>query len=177
MADQSAPEQDAAPREQSPEETAAGAPGDVAQWQQKVAEMEDRWRRTAADLDNFRKRVARDISHQREDERARVAAMWLPVLDNLERALEASSGSVEDADPIVQGLWVVRDQALDVLAALGYPRRDDVGRRFDPALHEAVGAVDDEEVPAGTVVRTVRPGYGGDDQILRPASVLVSARQ
>jgi len=175
MANQSAPEQHTVPGEQSPEETAA-APVDAAQWQQKVAEMEDRWRRSAADLDNFRKRVARDIARQRDEERARVAAMWLPIIDDLERALDASSRSGEDADPIVQGVRVVRDQALAVLAALGYPRRDDVGRRFDPALHEAVGAVDDEEAAAGTVVRTVRPGYGRDEQILRPASVLVSAR-
>jgi molecular chaperone GrpE len=137
--------------------------------------MEDRWRRSAADLDNFRKRVARDSLRLRDEERAQVAAQWLPVVDNLDRALQASGRAGGD-DPLVQGIRVVRDQALAVLAGLGYPRREDVGRQFDPALHEAVGAIEEVEEPAGTVLRVVRPGYGPDERLLRPASVLVSAR-
>jgi molecular chaperone GrpE len=67
----------------------------------ELAAMEDRWRRALADLDNFRKRTARELQRQREDERTRVAAEWLPVLDNLELALEHAKG---DSDPVVQGI-------------------------------------------------------------------------
>ena len=65
-----------------------------------------------------------------------MARQWLPVVDNLDRALEHA-----EADPaaIIDGVRAVRDQALDVLARLGFPRRDDRGARFDPARHEAVG--------------------------------------
>jgi len=141
---------------------------------EKAAEMEDRWRRTAAELDNFRKRVARESGRQRETERALVAASWLPVVDNLERALEHADA--ED-DALVEGIQAVRDQALAVLAGLGYPRFDDSGKPFDPGLHEAVGTTPTPEVPAGTIVHVVRPRYGDGTRVLRPAAVVVAAKE
>jgi molecular chaperone GrpE len=139
----------------------------------QVAELEDAWRRTAAELDNFRKRCAQDVVRGREQERAAVASSWLPVLDNLERALEHASS---DPASVVEGVRAVLDQAVGVLAGLGYPRRDDNGRAFDPALHEAVSTVSDEGLVPGTVAQVVRPGYGPDDKILRPAAVVVATR-
>lgn len=140
----------------------------------RIADLEDSWRRTAAELDNVRKRSARDLARAREQERASVAARWLPVLDNLERALEhTASGS----EAIVDGLRAVHQQALAVLADLGYPRRDDeVGKPFDPARHEAVSTVVDEDLVPGTVAHVVRPGYGSEGRVLRPASVVVATR-
>ena len=70
----------------------------------------------------------------------------------------------------------MHEQALSVLAELGFPRRDDTGRAFDPALHEAVSAVTDEELVPGTVAQVVRPGYGPDERVLRPAAVVVATR-
>jgi molecular chaperone GrpE len=70
----------------------------------------------------------------------------------------------------------VREQALAVLGELGFARREDLGRMFDPARHEAVGTVVDDEAPAGTVVHVARPGYGPDERVLRPAGVVVSTR-
>ena len=69
-----------------------------------------------------------------------------------------------------------RAQAVGVLADLGYPRRDDDGRAFAPAVHEAVGTVSGEGLVPGTVAQVVRPGYGPDDKILRPAAVVVATR-
>ncbi len=68
----------------------------------------------------------------------------------------------------------MRDQALAVLADLGFARREDKGRRFDPARHEAVGARSDTGAEAGTVIDVVRAGYGEGDHQLRPAQVVVS---
>ncbi|HUK71341.1 MAG TPA: nucleotide exchange factor GrpE [Streptosporangiaceae bacterium] len=144
----------------------------VAELRGQVAQLEDAWRRALADLDNLRKRAARQAGQQRADERARVAAEWLPVLDNLELALE-HAGQADGA--IVEGIRAVRDQAVAVLARLGFPRRDDMGTKFDPAHHEAVASVPAPNVPAGTVVRVLRPGYGDDDRQLRPAAVVVAA--
>jgi len=71
----------------------------------------------------------------------------------------------------------VHQQALAILTDLGYPRRDDeTGKVFDPAKHEAVSTVADEDLVPGTVAHVVRPGYGPDDEILRPASVVVATR-
>lgn len=159
--------------EQVADHQAAEEPPELRESRAELAAMEDRWRRALADLDNFRKRTARELQRQRDDERARVAAEWLPVLDNLELALEHAKG---DVDPVVQGIRAVRDQALAVLERLGFPRRDDTGQPFDPARHEAVSTVVDENTPPGTVVHVVRPGYGDDEYTLRPASVVVSTR-
>src|ERR1700754_4511609 len=98
------------PAEGSEEETAA-----------RIAELDDRWRRTAAELDNFRKRCAQEVVRARDHERAWTAVKGLPVLDNLERALDHASS---DHDQLVEGLRAVQQQALSVLADLGYPRRE-----------------------------------------------------
>jgi molecular chaperone GrpE len=145
----------------------------VAELRAQVAQLEDAWRRALADLDNLRKRTARDTAGRQAAERARVAAEWLPVLDNLELALEHAGGA---GGAIVEGIRAVRDQAISVLARLGFPRRDDLGAKFDPALHEAVATVPDPDAPDGTVVRVLRPGYGDGEHQLRPAAVVVAAQ-
>jgi molecular chaperone GrpE len=139
----------------------------------KISALEEGWRRTAAELDNFRKRAARELTGAREQERGRVAAAWLPVIDNLERALEHADA---DPDSLVEGVRAVHQQALAVLSALGYPQVDDTGKAFDPALHEAVGTVADEQLVPGTVAQVLRPRYGEDRTILRPATVVVATR-
>jgi len=139
--------------------------------QARLAEAEDQKLRALADLDNLRKRCAAQVERAEADARAQVARQWLPVVDNLERALEHAA-----ADPrtIVEGIQAVRQQALGVLTSLGFPRRDDTGATFDPARHEAVAATYDPRVPPGTVVQVVRPGYGEPDRQLRPAQVVVA---
>ena len=165
-----APANDAPANE--PPESVEDTPDPVDQARQ-IAELEDGWRRTAAELDNFRKRSARDVIRARDQERAAVATRWLPVLDNLDRALEHASS---DPASVVEGVRAVLAQAVGVLADLGYPRRDDNGRPFDPAVHEAVSTVSGEGLVPGTVAQVVRPGYGPDDKILRPAAVVVATR-
>jgi molecular chaperone GrpE len=143
----------------------------VAELEKRVAEFENLWRRALADADNLRKRHAREIERLRDRERAEVARDWLPVLDNLDRALGHA-----DTDPgaIIEGVRAVRDQAVDLLSRLGYPRRDDLGARFDPARHDAVAAIPAAGAPPGTVVEVVHPAYGDGDHQLRPAQVVVA---
>jgi molecular chaperone GrpE len=138
--------------------------------ERRAADLEDHLRRALADLDTLRKRFDREVARERAAERARAAALWLPVVDDLERALEHAGA---DATSIVEGVSAVRDQALRVLEQLGYRRFDDLGELFDPLRDEAVSAVD-VDAPPGTVVATVRPGYGAQESILRPAAVVVS---
>jgi molecular chaperone GrpE len=140
----------------------------------KLAELEDRWRRAVADLDNLRKRCARELERERENERARVTAAWLPMLDNLELALGHAT-----ADPaaVVQGVRAIRDQAVEILAELGYPRQNETGVPFDPNRHEVVSVVDEPQVPAGVVTHVFRPGYGHVDRQLRPTAVAVNKPQ
>ncbi|MFJ6918217.1 nucleotide exchange factor GrpE [Streptomyces sp. NPDC101133] len=139
-----------------------------------VQELEDRWRRALADLDNLRKRHARELERERAAERSRTAAAFLPVIDNLELALNHA-----DAAPgaVVEGIRAVRDQAVNVLELLGYPRHAETGVAFDPARHEVVGVVQDPDAAPGTVVEVLRPGYGDDETQLRPAAVTVAKRE
>jgi molecular chaperone GrpE len=138
-----------------------------------VAELEDRWRRAVAELHNLRKRFERQLAERARAERARTAAAFLPVLDNLELALRHA-----DADPaaIVTGVRAVHAQAIDVLSGLGYQRIDTAGVRFDPARHEAAGTAPATDcVPAGTVVDVHRAGYSAaDGTLVRPAVVTVA---
>jgi molecular chaperone GrpE len=161
-----------APGPESREQQPSG-PDPLEEARARIAELEDNWRRTAAELDNFRKRCAKDLVRARQQERTKTAAGWLPVLDNLERALEHA---LSDPEHIIEGVRAVQQQALSVLANLGFPRRDDTGKAFDPAVHEAVGTIADEELVPGTVAQVVRAGYGTDDEILRPAAVVVATR-
>jgi molecular chaperone GrpE len=147
---------------------------EVKELEAEVRELDDRWRRAMADLDNTRKRQARDLDRERSGERARVIGQWLPIVDNLDLALEHAR-----ADPaaLAEGVRVVRDQAIAAIENLGYRRHDDVGIPFDPSRHEAMGTMVTSEVPRGTVVRVVRPGYGDADSQLRPAGVVLATEK
>ncbi|MDI1461314.1 nucleotide exchange factor GrpE [Catellatospora sp. KI3] len=150
-----------------PAQPAAAAPAAAEQ----VAELENRLRRALADQENLRKRYERQLATEREAERARTAAVFLPVVDNLDLALQHA-----DADPgtLADGVRAVRDQAVSTLAMLGYPRREQAGIPFDPMWHEAVSVLPAGDAAPGTVLAVVRPGYGEADRTLRPASVVVA---
>jgi molecular chaperone GrpE len=137
----------------------------------RIAELEDLRLRALADLDNLRKRCAAQVRRAEAETRAAVAREWLPVVDNLERALAASTG---DPAAIIDGIRAVREQALNVLARLGYPRRDDLGTTFDPARHDAVATRADPAGADGSVVEVIQPAYGEGDHQLRPAQVVVA---
>jgi molecular chaperone GrpE len=149
----------------------AGAADMFADQAARIAELEDARLRALADLDNMRKRCAAQIRRADEEARAAVATQWLPVIDSLDLALAHAT-----ADPatIVDGVEAVREQALGVLARLGFPRRDDRGARFDPTRHEAVATRPDPGTEADMVAEVVRPGYGDGDHQLRPAQVVVA---
>src|SRR5438270_7711132 len=183
MADQTTPspgqreDSRAHPGERDPGEARApsqrgdGQSARVAELTAELTALDDRWRRAVADLENLRKRTAAEVDRERDYERARAASALLPIVDNLDLALEHAT-----ADPasLIQGLLAVRDQAVNALAMLGFPRRDDLGVRFDPSRHEAVGSDPGADAVPGTVVAVVRPGYGEGDRQLRPAAVVVA---
>src|SRR6201990_3537459 len=132
--------------ESAPEAVASQPDSDA-----ELAKVEGRWRRAVADLDNLRKRYARELDRERSAERSRVAAAWLPVVDNLERAI-AHAGDQSDA--VVEGVRSILGEALQVLEHLGYPRDAESGVPFDPERHEVVGVVEHDSAP-GTVVEVL----------------------
>jgi molecular chaperone GrpE len=124
-------------------------------------------------MERLRERFDRQLAQEQAVERARVTAAWLPVLDNLELALEHADG---DPAAVLAGVRAVRDQAVNLLATLGYTRHDETGVAFDPTRHEAI-SVAASDAPPGTVLQVLRPGYGEADRQLRPATVVVASER
>ncbi|MDN3294330.1 nucleotide exchange factor GrpE [Streptomyces ficellus] len=138
-----------------------------------VEELRDRWQRAVAEMENLRKRYERQLEEVRRTERDRVTAAWLPVVDHLELALQHAAA---DPKAIVAGVEAVCQQAYAVLAHLGYRRIADLGEPFDPARHEAAQVREEPAAAPGSVVQVLRPGYGSDSGLLRPAVVSVAAK-
>ena len=151
--------------------TAGNGSGGGTEFAGRIAELEDQRLRALADADNARKKCAGRVARAEADTKARVAGMWLPVVDSLERAL-----SHAEADPgaIVEGVQAVWQEAVGVLGRLGFARHDELGASFDPARHEAIASRPDPSAPDGSVVEVIRPGYGEGDSQLRPAQVVVA---
>ena len=168
-AEHSKTEEDGGPVDESPPEAVASQSDS----DKERAQLEDRWRRAVADLDNVRKRYARELDRERAAERSRVAGAWLPIVDNLERAI---SHAGERSDAVLEGLRSILEHALQVLEQLGFPRDAEAGVPFDPERHEVVGVVDQPDSAPGTVLEVLRPGYGEGPRQLRPAAVVVSRR-
>ena len=129
--------------------------------------------RTRADFENYRKRVARETSEALARGKAELARELLPVIDNLERALE--SGSDPGAhEPLVKGVGLVLEELRGRLAGAGVEAFDPKGEKFDPNLHEALSAQSAEGTEPGLVIETLEKGYQLNGQVLRPARVVVS---
>jgi molecular chaperone GrpE len=96
----------------------------------------------------------------------------LPVLDNLERAVEASRTGTEEQ--LREGVEIIQKQFRDVLTRLGLSEIETEGQPFDPHVHEAVGRVETDECPEGHVVEVLQKGYHFKDRLLRPSMVSVA---
>jgi molecular chaperone GrpE len=130
-------------------------------------------RRARADFENYRKRAARDAAEAERRGKAGLARELVPVLDNLERALQAA-GEPESADALVRGVELVYRELRDSLERAGVEAYDPVGERFDPAWHEALQTRAEEGTEPGIVLETLDKGYRLDGQVIRAARVVVS---
>jgi len=130
-------------------------------------------KRTKADFENYRKRVAADVQAAAARGKAEVAREVIEAVDNLERALEAADG--ENGEGLAAGVEMVLGGLRETLKRHGIEAVDPEGERFDPNQHEALSTVPVEGTESGTVVEVMQKGYRMDEQLLRPARVVVSA--
>jgi molecular chaperone GrpE len=133
-------------------------------------------KRTKADFENFRKRMSAEVLAAGGRGKAEVLRDVLPVLDDLERALQAAGLDPEgdSEDGLAHGVLLVFRSLRDSLAKHGIEAVDPTGERFDPNLHEALSAQPAEGVESGVVVETMQKGYRFGDQLIRPARVVVA---
>ncbi len=158
------------------------APDPIATLEAKVATLEkekkenwDRYLRAAADLENMRKRTKREAEDAKFDAKSKVLKEMLPVVDNLERAIEHASSGVEGdkPHPIVEGVQLVLRQFTTAFERLDVAAIDAMNQPFDPNLHEAISQ-QESDAPAGTVVQVLQRGYKAGDRLLRPSLVVVA---
>jgi molecular chaperone GrpE len=127
--------------------------------------------RTQADFENYRKRVAKEASDALARGKGELARELIPVVDNLERALEAAGA---DPGSLAKGVALVHEELRGKLEAAGVETYDPLGEAFDPELHEALSTRAEEGTESGQVLETVEKGYRLNGQVLRPARVVVS---
>jgi len=126
--------------------------------------------RTQADFEKYRKRAAKDAASAGMRAKAGLVRELLPVLDNLERALDHA----DEGDPLLEGVRLVHADLVGVLQRSGVEAFDPSGEPFDPTVHEALSTRPQEGAHPGVVLDVVEKGYRLNETILRPARVVVS---
>ncbi len=158
---------DAAGGEPSPEQV-------LAQLEEEVASARDAALRAAADAQNVKRRAEQDVEKARKFALEQFARELLPVVDNLERALEATAGHDAAVKPIAEGVELTLKSFLDALKKFNIEAVDPQGEPFDPNLHQAMTMVENKEVEPNSVIAVMQKGYTLNGRLLRPAMVMVS---
>lgn len=148
----------------------------LAEAERQRDEYLDLAKRTKADFENFRKRMTAEVQAANARGRSDVIREVVPVLDDLERAIEAAGLDPEgdSDDGLAHGVLLVFRSLRDSLARHGVEAVDPKGEKFDPTAHEALSTQPVEGTDSGTVVEVLQKGYRLGDQLVRPARVVVS---
>ncbi len=136
----------------------------------ELAEMEDRFKRVAAEFDNYKKRSSKEKELMYNSLLSDVISSFLPIIDNLEKALEAHT----DDENYKTGVELVLKQFKDVLASKGVKEIEALGKTFDPELHEAVSSVIDENLGEKEIKEEYRKGYMIGSKVIRHSMVIVA---
>jgi molecular chaperone GrpE len=148
----------------------------LADAQRERDEYLDLAKRTKADFENFRKRMTAEVQAASARGKAEVIREVVPVLDDLERAIQAAGLDPEgdSEDGLSHGVLLVFRSLRDSLSRNGVEAVDPKGEKFDPMQHEALSMQPAEGVEPGTVVEVMQKGYRLGEQLIRPARVVVS---
>jgi len=158
----------------SPERTIGQLRQQLADAQAEATANHDRFLRERAELENFKKRMQREKADALRFACEPLVRELLPVVDNLERAVDHGAGNGQS---VVDGVRLVLKSLLEVLGRHGVKRIDAVGEQFDPTRHEAMAQVASAEHEPNQVIAQHHSGYLLHDRLLRPALVTVSSRK
>lgn len=155
------------------EQAEPAEPGPQPDSRERLRELNDRLLRVTADFQNYQKRMGRELAEVRERTQADLLAEFLAVVDDLERAMEASAQS-PDAPAIAEGVRITHEHLMSLLARHGVTPIEAVGRPFDPQFHEAMMREPTADAEPMTVTRQMTRGYVMGGRPLRPARVAVA---
>ena len=150
-----------------------GASQELARLQQEVDRFKELYLRKMADFENYRKRREREMVEFRRLANSDLLRELFPVLDNLERALEAPGS---EGSGLRAGVELVLRQFKEILGRFGVVELDPQGLPFDPTVHEALARHETADVAENTVVQVLEKGYLLGERLLRPARVVVAVR-
>jgi len=139
----------------------------------QLRQAEERVLRTAADAENFKKRLQREKEEQTRYANETFVRELLPVIDNLERALQHSA-TAPNQEVLLEGVNMTLKGFIDTLARFGCTVLEAIGKTFDPNFHEAVSQEESSKVEPNTVLKELQKGYMLKERLLRPAMVIVS---
>ena len=145
----------------------------AAQLEADLAEAKDAALRAQADAVNVQRRAEQEVDKARKFALERFVSELLPVVDNMERALEAA-GTDEAVKPIVEGVELTQKSLIDALQKHGVETIDPMGEPFDPQIAQAMSIVENPEVEPNTVIAVMQKGYQLNGRLVRPAMVMVS---
>ena len=137
---------------------------------QNLSDQEDKFLRLAAEYDNYRRRSQKEKESAWADSKAETAAAFLPVYDNLERALKQDTAD----EAYKKGVEMTMNQLREVLSKLGIEEIPALGQPFDPNLHNAVMHVEDENAGENTIVEVFQAGFRNGDKVIRFSMVKVA---
>ncbi|CAN5119287.1 nucleotide exchange factor GrpE [soil metagenome] len=150
----------------------------ISKMEAQRVELFEMSRRRQTDFDNYKNRTERERNETFRKQLGNLAEQMLPVLDNLNRALDSaehfSGKDLPDFQKFCDGIGLVNQQLNEVLAGMGVQPIASVGEHFDPHFHEAVATEENENFPPHTITAELLRGYRIDDKIIRPAMVKVS---
>ena len=147
----------------------------LAEKEKQIEELKERMLYQQAEFENFKKLKAREKQDVLRFGNETLIKEMLPVIDNLERAIE-HAGKTEEAKSITEGVALTLNGFLKVLEKFDVTRIEALGRTFDPNLHEAVYQEEKDGVEPGTVVGEFQKGYVMDGRLLRPSMVSVAKK-
>ncbi|ATC81940.1 MULTISPECIES: nucleotide exchange factor GrpE [Pseudoalteromonas] len=169
-----AAEQHEADQEQSPEAEIAMLYAELEAAKQTIADQKDSVVRAAADVDNIRRRAAQDVEKAHKFALEKFANELLPVIDNLERAIEFSDKENETLKPLLEGIDMTVKSFNDAVAKFGVEIVNPQGEQFNPEFHQAMSIQPSNDVSPNTVLAVMQKGYTLNGRLLRPAMVMVS---
>ncbi|MCG9728755.1 nucleotide exchange factor GrpE [Shewanella sp. Isolate13] len=140
----------------------------------KVEAQKDSVIRAAAEVDNIRRRAAIDVEKAHKFALEKFINELLPVLDNMERALQGTDAEAEATKAIYEGVELTAKSFVSTVEKFGLVQVDPQGDAFNPELHQAIGMQPSADFPANTVMMVMQKGYTLNERLLRPAMVMVS---
>ncbi|MCF8136139.1 MAG: nucleotide exchange factor GrpE [Desulfotignum sp.] len=146
---------------------------DIASLEAALEAEKDRFIRLSAEFDNYRKRKQREIDEFKKFANEMVFKQFLPVVDNLERAM-ASAENNQDLETLLKGVKLTHKEILKVFQQFHVKSIQAENQLFDPNFHQAVTQKETNEVPENTVTDVLQTGYLLNDRLIRPAMVVVS---